>query len=268
MKRRANGTKTAFDIGDEVVPGHGSNYHDGRILNHVYFAALLEPAVWGAELAVALGGGDGREHIYVVEPLCPFEDDPNVTNKKFPATSPGPIGAAIGCVSSARSRRGRVTRPRWSRACSTASLDSEPKGSTSSRTEDPTRAGQTWLPRSHRRPGASDSRCAGSCRQPIGRDEPRRPWRAPGCEDPQDRRPRQDTAEVIAASMTALVSDLPVALGEPAVETQGHDPGFALGIMLESDECPCQGSQPCLVRSRLTGTAPPGFDPCVLVSGA
>lgn len=79
-----HGTKTEFSIGDELVPGHGSNYHAGRAANHVYFAALLEPAVWGAELAVALGGGGGRERIYIVEPTGPFEDDPNVTNKRFP----------------------------------------------------------------------------------------------------------------------------------------------------------------------------------------
>ncbi|MFP4511761.1 MAG: NAD(+)--rifampin ADP-ribosyltransferase [Acidimicrobiales bacterium] len=79
-----HGTKTAFAIGDELVPGHGSNYHEGRAANHVYFAALLEPAIWGAELAVALGDGTGRERIYVVEPTGPFEDDPNVTNKRFP----------------------------------------------------------------------------------------------------------------------------------------------------------------------------------------
>lgn len=78
-----HGTKVEFDVGDEIVPGHGSNYHGGRISNHVYFAAMLEPAVWGAELAVALGGG-GCERIYIVEPTGPFEDDPNVTNKKFP----------------------------------------------------------------------------------------------------------------------------------------------------------------------------------------
>jgi hypothetical protein len=79
-----HGTKTELGIGDELVPGHCSNYHAGRAANHVYFAGLLEPAVWGAELAVALGGGTGRERIYVVEPTGPFEDDPNVTNKKFP----------------------------------------------------------------------------------------------------------------------------------------------------------------------------------------
>ena len=79
-----HGTKTEFAIGDELVPGHGSNYHQGRVANHIYFAALLEPAIWGAELAVALSGGTGRERIYIVEPTGPFEDDPNVTNKKFP----------------------------------------------------------------------------------------------------------------------------------------------------------------------------------------
>jgi len=79
-----HGTNTEFAIGDELAPGHGSNYHDGRVANHVYFSALLEPAVWGAELAVALGDGTGRERLYVVEPTGPFGDDPNVTNKKFP----------------------------------------------------------------------------------------------------------------------------------------------------------------------------------------
>ena len=81
-----HGTKVAFEPGDELVPGRGSNYHDGRVSNHVYFSALLEPAIWGAELAVALDddGAGGRGRIYVVEPTGPFEDDPNVTNKRFP----------------------------------------------------------------------------------------------------------------------------------------------------------------------------------------
>lgn len=79
-----HGTREAFEAGDQLVPGHPSNFQDGRVSNHVYFAALLEPAVWGAELATALTGRDGRGHVYVVEPTGPFEDDPNVTNKKFP----------------------------------------------------------------------------------------------------------------------------------------------------------------------------------------
>ena len=79
-----HGTKEAFEVGDQLVPGHGSNYHDDRTSNNVYFSALVETAVWGAELATALAGGDERGRIYVVEPTGPFEDDPNVTNKKFP----------------------------------------------------------------------------------------------------------------------------------------------------------------------------------------
>jgi hypothetical protein len=79
-----HGTKRAFSVGDHVVPGHPSNYEEGRVSNHVYFAATLEPAIWGAELAVALGGGEGRGRIYVVEPTGPFEDDPNLTDKRFP----------------------------------------------------------------------------------------------------------------------------------------------------------------------------------------
>lgn len=79
-----HGTNTAFREGELLVPGYPSNYHDGRTSNHVYFAAILEPAIWGAELANALAGANGRELIYIVEPTGPFEDDPNVTNKRFP----------------------------------------------------------------------------------------------------------------------------------------------------------------------------------------
>lgn len=79
-----HGTRTAFDVGELVVVGCPSNYQEGRISNHVYFSALLEPAIWAAELASALAASADRGHIYVVEPTGPFEDDPNVTNKKFP----------------------------------------------------------------------------------------------------------------------------------------------------------------------------------------
>ena len=79
-----HGTKSTCEVGDQLVPGHGSNFHEGRVSNNVYFAALVETAVWGAELAIALAGSNERGHIYVVEPTGPFEDDPNVTNKKFP----------------------------------------------------------------------------------------------------------------------------------------------------------------------------------------
>jgi Rifampin ADP-ribosyl transferase len=79
-----HGTRTTFAVGDLLVPGHRSNYHDGRVSNHVYFATLLEPAVWAAELATAYEGNGRRGHVYVVEPTGPFEDDPNVTDKRFP----------------------------------------------------------------------------------------------------------------------------------------------------------------------------------------
>ncbi|MCB1248528.1 MAG: NAD(+)--rifampin ADP-ribosyltransferase [Acidimicrobiales bacterium] len=78
-----HGTSAALAVGDLIGPGQPMNHDRDRIANHVYFSALLEPAVWGAELAVAHTGG-GPARIYVVEPLGPFEDDPNVTNKRFP----------------------------------------------------------------------------------------------------------------------------------------------------------------------------------------
>lgn len=79
-----HGTRFAFEPGDELVPGHGSNFQAGRVSNNIYFSALVSTAAWGAQLATALAGSDEKGHIYVVEPLGPFEDDPNVTNKKFP----------------------------------------------------------------------------------------------------------------------------------------------------------------------------------------
>jgi rifampin ADP-ribosylating transferase len=79
-----HGTKAAVEVGEELTPGYGSNFQDGRVSNNIYFAALVDTAAWGAELATALAGRDDRGHIYRVQPLGPFEDDPNVTNKRFP----------------------------------------------------------------------------------------------------------------------------------------------------------------------------------------
>ena len=79
-----HGTARSFSIGDELVAGQRSNFQEGRVSNNVYFSALVETAVWGAELSTAVTGIEGPGHIYVVEPTGPFEDDPNVTNKKFP----------------------------------------------------------------------------------------------------------------------------------------------------------------------------------------
>ena len=79
-----HGTKARLGVGDELVAGHGSNFQEGRVSNNIYFTSLVDTAAWGAQLATALAGSDERGHIYVVEPLGPFEDDPNVTDKKFP----------------------------------------------------------------------------------------------------------------------------------------------------------------------------------------
>src|SRR3954469_25778252 len=75
-----HGTKAALAVGEMLVPGRESNFEDGRVMNHVYFTATLDAAVWGAELAE----GHGRGRIYVVEPTGGFEDDPNLTDKRFP----------------------------------------------------------------------------------------------------------------------------------------------------------------------------------------
>ena len=74
-----HGTKADLRAGDLISPGVGSNFVD-RKLAHIYFSATLEAATWGAELAK----GEGRARIYIVEPTGPFEDDPNLTDKKFP----------------------------------------------------------------------------------------------------------------------------------------------------------------------------------------
>ena len=79
-----HGTKANLAVGELLMPGFKSHFEKGRALKHVYFSCLLEPAIWGAELAMSLSGLEGRRYIYVVEPTGPFEDDPNLTNKKFP----------------------------------------------------------------------------------------------------------------------------------------------------------------------------------------
>ena len=75
-----HGTKAYLAVGDLLVPGRVSNFGGGRTANNVYVTATLDAAAWGAELAV----GEGRGRIYVVEPTGDLEDDPNVTDKKFP----------------------------------------------------------------------------------------------------------------------------------------------------------------------------------------
>ncbi len=79
-----HGTAATLPVGTQIVPGRRSHFRPDKPLRHVYFSSLVETAVWGAELAAALTAGDGRGHVYVVEPRGPFEDDPNVTDKRFP----------------------------------------------------------------------------------------------------------------------------------------------------------------------------------------
>ena len=75
-----HGTKADLSVGDVLVPGHRSNFEEGRTANHVYVTETLDAAAWGAELAE----GEGRGRIYIVEPTGALEDDPNVTDQKFP----------------------------------------------------------------------------------------------------------------------------------------------------------------------------------------
>ncbi|MBW4690134.1 MAG: NAD(+)--rifampin ADP-ribosyltransferase [Lyngbya sp. HA4199-MV5] len=75
-----HGTKADLSVGDLLIAGGNSNYKAELKMNHIYFTALVNVA----GLAAALAKGDGRERVYIVEPTGTFENDPNVTDKKFP----------------------------------------------------------------------------------------------------------------------------------------------------------------------------------------
>ncbi|MGI4872788.1 MAG: NAD(+)--rifampin ADP-ribosyltransferase [Janthinobacterium lividum] len=75
-----HGTRANLQVGDLLTAGFRSNYRPEVVMNHIYFTALTN----GAGLAAALAQGAGRERIYTVEPTGSFENDPNVTDKKFP----------------------------------------------------------------------------------------------------------------------------------------------------------------------------------------
>jgi len=75
-----HGTRADLKPGDLIEPGFSSNYGSRKKASFVYLTATLDAAVWGAELA----HGEGRGRIYLVEPTGPIEDDPNLTDKKFP----------------------------------------------------------------------------------------------------------------------------------------------------------------------------------------
>lgn len=75
-----HGTKADLQVGDLLTAGYTSNYQAALTMNHIYFTALPN----GAGLAAALAKGEGPERVYMVEPTGSFENDPNVTDKKFP----------------------------------------------------------------------------------------------------------------------------------------------------------------------------------------
>jgi rifampin ADP-ribosylating transferase len=75
-----HGTKADLKPGDLLEPGYSSNYGERKKANYVYLTATMDAATWGAELAV----GEVPGRIYRVEPTGPIEDDPNLTDKKFP----------------------------------------------------------------------------------------------------------------------------------------------------------------------------------------
>ena len=75
-----HGTKADFKIGGLIEIGLDSNYGQKKIAKYIYLTATLDAAIWGAELAL----GEGRERIYLVEPTGEIENDPNLTDKKFP----------------------------------------------------------------------------------------------------------------------------------------------------------------------------------------
>lgn len=75
-----HGTKADLNIGDLIEVGFNSNFRQRKNARYIFLTATLDAAIWGAELSV----GDGRERIYLVEPTGEIEDDPDLTDKKFP----------------------------------------------------------------------------------------------------------------------------------------------------------------------------------------
>jgi hypothetical protein len=74
-----HGTKANLCVGDQIIPGGNANYGE-RKSKFAYATSNLNLAIWGAELAI----GEGPCRIYIVEPMSPIEDDPNLTDKKYP----------------------------------------------------------------------------------------------------------------------------------------------------------------------------------------
>src|SRR3569833_1333660 len=81
-----HGTIADLSVGDFLTAGYRSNYRPEVVMNHVYFTANVDGAGLAAEIAAELSGGGAAPRVYAVEPTGPFENDPNVTDKKFPGT--------------------------------------------------------------------------------------------------------------------------------------------------------------------------------------
>lgn len=76
-----HGTKADLNPGDLIQPGYRANFGNrDRTTTHVYFTGTLDAAIWGAELSL----GEGHARIYIVEPTGPIEDDPNLTDQRYP----------------------------------------------------------------------------------------------------------------------------------------------------------------------------------------
>jgi len=75
-----HGTKADLRLGDLIEVGYNSNFGQRKNAKYIFLTGTLDAAIWGAELAV----GDGRERIYLVEPTGEIEDDPDLTDQKFP----------------------------------------------------------------------------------------------------------------------------------------------------------------------------------------
>ena len=86
-----HGTKAQLKQGDLIVPGFNSNFGKQKTALYVYLTATMDAAIWGAELAL----GDAPDRIYIVEPTGPIENDPNLTDKKFPGNQLSPIVPVI-----------------------------------------------------------------------------------------------------------------------------------------------------------------------------
>jgi hypothetical protein len=106
-----HGTKAILKTGDLIQAGYASNYGRRATAEYVYLSGTLNAAIWGAELAI----GEGPGKIYVVEAIGPIEDDPNLTDKKYPGNRHCPIAPRIRFVSLVRSSPGKATPPKNSR---------------------------------------------------------------------------------------------------------------------------------------------------------